>query len=177
MPAPLHWVQDRQINIFVPWSLIPGPPADVCVTYKGAQTNCLTLSTANTSPGVATVDGNHAAALNQDGTINSAANPAPRNSVVTIWAAGLGPIAPAQQDGAVVLPPLPSNTLFAYIQFLTINSFPGGGTAINPEMLYAGPAPLLVSGVTQINFRATGQSGGAYYGVVGSKLSQAFQIY
>lgn len=176
-PAPLLWAQDRQINLIVPWGTAVGSDAEVCVFNTGTKTNCLTLATAETSPGVTTTDGIHAAAMNQDGTINSPTNPAPADSVVAIWATGLGPVAPAQPDGALVVEPLPFNTLFSYIEFFTPNIFPGGGgTSTNPVMTYAGPAPGMVSGVTQINFRSTGRNG-SYRVWIGSKSSQPFQIY
>lgn len=82
-PAPLLWVQDSQVNAAVPWS-VAGPTTQICVTYNNTQTNCLTMPVAQSAPGVFTVDGVHAVALNQDGTMNSASNPAPRNSIVAI---------------------------------------------------------------------------------------------
>ena len=75
-PAPLLWVQDTQINLVVPWS-VAGPTTEVCATYNNVQTNCLTWPVAEASPAVFTVDGYYAAALNQDGTLNSATSPAP----------------------------------------------------------------------------------------------------
>ena len=175
--SPLLWAQDRQINLIVPWGLAPGPSAEVCVLHNGAKTNCLTLPTSDTAPGVATVDGVYAAAMNQDGTLNSPTNPAPANSIVAIWVTGLGPVSPSQFDGAIVTTPLPSNLLFAFVEFTTPNIFPGGGgTSSLPEMTYAGPAPSMVSGVSQINFRATGR-GGSYVVKIGTKRSQEFQIY
>jgi uncharacterized protein (TIGR03437 family) len=110
-PAPLLWVQDQQVNVVAPWSLTPGQTTQVCVTYNTVKTNCLTSQVAQTAPAVFTVDGTYAAALNQDGTINSADNPAPLNSTVTVFATGLGPINPPQADGTVVGLPLPTNVL------------------------------------------------------------------
>ncbi len=97
-PAPLIWLQDAQINAVAPWSLIPGQTTQVCVLYQNVKTNCLTVPVAQTSPGVFTVDGVYAAALNQDGTVNSADHPAPVGSIISVWATGLGPIDPAQED-------------------------------------------------------------------------------
>jgi hypothetical protein len=91
-PAPLLWVQDSQINAVAPWSLTPGQNTQVCVFYNNVNANCLTWPVALTAPAVFTVDGVHAAAVNQDGTINSADNPAPVGSIVAVWATGLGPI-------------------------------------------------------------------------------------
>ena len=46
------------------------------------------------------------AALNQDGTVNSADNPASPGSIVSIFATGLGRMTPAAIDGAVPQAPL-----------------------------------------------------------------------
>jgi uncharacterized protein (TIGR03437 family) len=53
------------------------------------------------SPGVYTVDGQYAAALNQDGTINSAEDPAAAGSIVSVFATALGRISPAPADGEI----------------------------------------------------------------------------
>jgi len=180
-PAPLVWVQDQQINLAVPWS-VNGPATKVCVTYNQVQTNCLSWPVAAVSPGVFTTDGVHAAAWNQDGTLNSAANPAPLDSVVSIVATGLGPISPAQADGSLVGSPLPGNTLPVQLQCQ-------GGTNCPAEIaystLYAGPAPDEIAGVSQINFYASDAvlDDGlvplhlAVQTPSGVVLSNAFQIY
>ena len=161
-PAPLLWVQDAQINAVAPWSLTPGQNTQVCVSYNNVKPNCLAWPVVETAPGVFTVDGVHAAAVNQDGTVNAAANPAPVGSVVSVFATGLGAITPAQADGTLVVPPLPANVVL-----------PVGVQAPTPifepchqpyqtcpapyiyfDVTYAGPAPYVVAGVSQIDFRA-----------------------
>ncbi len=155
-PAPLLWVQDSQINAIAPWSLTPGQNTRVCVTTGTTTTNCLTEAVAQTSPAVFTVDGYYAAALNSNGTVNSATNPAGPGSIVTVFATGLGPISPAQNDGTLVNFPLPLNTLGVQI---SLPGFPTGiGPTTIPDLLnikYAGPAPDLVAGASQINFQAS----------------------
>lgn len=157
-PAPLLWAQDAQINAVAPWSLEPGGNTRVCASYNSVNTNCLTWPVVETSPAVFTTDGASAAAINQDGSINSAGNPAPVGSIVTIWATGLGPIAPAQADGTLVDFPLPDNVLAVGVQAwwcfpFSCSSFP------TYKVTYAGPAPYLVAGVTQINFQVVPFSG------------------
>ena len=155
-PAPLLWVQDSQINAVVPWS-VAGPTTQICSSYNGKQTNCLNWPVTQVAPGVFTTDGFHAAAVNQDGSVNSASNPAPRNSAVSIFATGLGPISPAQADGTLVGLPLPANTLPI--------SVVAGESCIEPIIgipcpqytytpPYAGPEPYTIAGVTQINLSA-----------------------
>ena len=76
-----------------------------------ALSNCLARTAVAADPGVFTVDGYYAAALNQDGSFNSASNPAQVGSTVTVFATGLGAINPPQPDGAIVGVPLPANVL------------------------------------------------------------------
>ena len=174
-PAPLLWVQDAQINAVAPWSLTPGQTTQVCVSNSGVKTNCLTWPVTQASPGVFTVDGLHAAALNQDGTINSAGNPAPQGSIVSVFATGLGPISPPQADGSLVGLPLPVNELPLQLGYSC--SIP----CVPPPMfdaLYGGPAPFLIAGASQVNYRAT--SIVLYLGVVApsrAAFSNGFQVY
>jgi len=178
--APLLWVQDSQINLVVPWSVTgddisPGPATQVCVTYNNLKTNCLSWPVAQTAPGVFTVDGVYAAAVNQDGTINSAGNPAPAGSLVSVWATGLGPITAPQADGTLVGFPLPTNTLQAYVGAITLIGGPPTGTVFSAfPTTYAGPAPYQVAGTSQLNFRP---ASGPIYVEVGSSTSPAFQVH
>lgn len=179
-PAPLLWVQDTQINVIAPWSLTPGQTTQVCASYNGVKAKCLNWPVAQTSPGVFTVDGSHAAALNQDGTVNSAANPAARGSIVSVFATGLGPITPPQSDGTLVGVPLPANDLMVYgyahsMIFSILNSRFVPASRIL-ELTYKGPAPYLVAGTSQINFKVTEDPGGFWITVL-SAQSQTFAVY
>jgi uncharacterized protein (TIGR03437 family) len=177
-PAPLLWVQDTQINVVAPWSLTPGQNTQVCVSYNNADANCLTWAVMQAVPGVFTVDGTYALAINQDGSLNSAKNPAPVGAIVTVWATGLGPIAPAQADGTLVPLPLPGNVYAIAV---------GASDTVGENCLlacnwqpfaveYAGPAPYLVAGATQINFQAADYLGAIYVTTIWG-WSQGFQIY
>jgi uncharacterized protein (TIGR03437 family) len=150
--TPLLWVQDTQINAVAPWSLTPGQSAKICVSYN-ATANCLTWPVVQTSPAVFTVDGAYAAAVNEDGTINSATNPAAVGDIVSVWATGLGPISPTQADGSLIGFPLPANLLPVSVaaSWQIPNFF---STITLPfDVTYAGPAPELVTGASQINFQ------------------------
>jgi uncharacterized protein (TIGR03437 family) len=105
------------------------------------------------------VDGTYAAALNQDGSLNSAANPAPPGSIVAIFATGLGAINPPLADGSLVGLPLPVNALsLDLVPQCLLTGCPQQST-YNP--LYAGPAPYLIAGTSQINFAAGDASAAA----------------
>jgi uncharacterized protein (TIGR03437 family) len=61
------------------------------------------------APGVFTIDGTgygQIAAINEDGTVNSPAQPAARGSVVAMWLTGFGRMQPVPLDGEV--PSVPS---------------------------------------------------------------------
>jgi uncharacterized protein (TIGR03437 family) len=184
-PAPLLWVQDSQINLVAPWSLTPGQNTQVCVSYNDVNVNCLTWPVAQTAPSVFTVDGVYAAAVNQDGSINSAGRPAPVGSIVSIWATGLGPIAPPQADGTLVGPTLPINDVLPVgVQAVEPSSCPSAIFGCQPSpptytnfgVTYAGPAPYMVAGASQINFRVVNYQGSIFVNLP-STSSQSFQIY
>jgi uncharacterized protein (TIGR03437 family) len=178
-PGPLLYVQDTQINAIAPWSLQTGQTVQICVVYQSATTNCLSRTVAKAHPGVFTVDGYYAAALNQDGTVNSAANPAQLDSVVSIFATGLGALDPQPQDGVVVGLPWPTETLPIGI-FWNAPTVTFGLMPTPLAIPYAGPAPYEVAGVSQINFVVGGYSfwltaGGDGSG--GGPSSNEFQVY
>lgn len=185
-PAPLLWVQDTQINVVAPWSLRPGKTTQICASWNGVKTNCLTLPVAQSAPGVFSPDGVHAAALNQDGTLNTAANPAAPGTLVTIFATGLGPVSATPADGSLTGLPLPANTLPAFVYAVP------SGTTLGPhppfpleakDVTYLGPAPYLVAGASQINFRLSAETDRFYLfmpapqGQDFSTQSQQFLIY
>ena len=174
-PAPLVWVQDSQVNVAVPWS-VTGPTTQICVTYNNVPTNCLAEPVQQFAPGVFTVDGVHAAALNQDGTMNSASNPAPLGSIVAIWATGTGPISPAQPDGSLVGAPLPVNAYPAAVGFLSEAGIGGPSFFYPTSNNYAGPAPLLIAGTTQFNFQVGGNETSSNYFTLGANVTSEFGV-
>ena len=151
-PAPLLWVQEGQINAIVPWGLSPGQNTSVCVVSGSTATNCLQLPVAASAPGVFMVDRYNAVAINQDGTVNSAANPAHLFEALTLYATGLGPISPLQPDGALVGMPLPVNVLQVDVAGIHRPDQLYGWFTVE----YAGPAPFEVAGVSQLNLRMSG---------------------
>jgi len=147
----------NQINAIAPWSLPTGQTVQICVTYNGNTTNCLARPVLGFHPGVFTTDGTYAAALNQDGTPNTAANPAPVGSTVSIFATGLGAVTPPEADGAIVGTPLPADVLPAEVYWLGSDLFVGL-IVFQLDVTYAGPAPFEVAGASQINFVVEGSN-------------------
>ena len=150
--AALLYVQDAQINAIVPWGLAGRKSSEVCVLFAQNRTNCLTVPIVDAAPAVFTSDGYYAAAVNQDGSVNSASHPAPPGSIVSLFATGLGPIAPAAPDGALASFPLPVNQLNVTADEVVAAGF-FGTTVIPFEVTYFGPAPFQPVGLSQINVR------------------------
>jgi uncharacterized protein (TIGR03437 family) len=141
-PGALLYVQSGQINVQVPWELTPGNVTHAQVSYQGQLSNIATFQVATASPAIFMSGQTQSAALNQDGTTNSLATPAKRGTAVAIWGTGLGATNPPGVDGGVTpLSPLESASL-------PVTAMLGGRPA---QVLYVGGAPLMSSGVFQIN--------------------------
>jgi uncharacterized protein (TIGR03437 family) len=114
--APLYFINSTQVNFQVPTSI---PIGAVRIAVRTADTGELiaggSLLTAAASPGLFTSSqsgSGQAAASNQDGSINSAANPAAIGSTITLYGTGQGQVSPEVPDGtAAPGPPGLSNTV------------------------------------------------------------------
>jgi uncharacterized protein (TIGR03437 family) len=103
--------------------------------------------TAQPALGLFTSGGPFAAALNQDGTVNSAANPAAHGSIVSLFGTGAalsGLGAASLADGALAPTAAPLSQEANDFQVVDQS-----GIVIN--ILYAGAAPGLIDGVFQLN--------------------------
>ena len=105
----------------------------------------MTVAVAGSAPGLFTLNATgqgQAAAINQDGSINTALTPAPIGSFISLYATGEGQTSPAGIDGkpASDSPPAPQ---------LPVSVTIGGVTVSNLQ--YAGGAPGQVAGLLQIN--------------------------
>ena len=117
-------------------------------------------------------------ALNQDGTVNSSSNPAAADSVVSIWATGMGYFyPPTDPDGTIATSRF---GLFSPTPVLPVSVI----SRDSLEVLYAANAPGLVEGAVQINFRVSWQNAFGYTPnlmlcqiQVGVALSDGFIIY
>jgi uncharacterized protein (TIGR03437 family) len=145
LPAPLLYASDGQINAIVPRGIAAGSPVNICAVAQGKSTNCITLDVANGAPGIFQMPSGYAAAVNQDGTINSPQNPAAVGSVISLYTTGLGPLSPAPPDGSIVGFPLPALANSVKAWFWLHNG------VVASQVQYAGPAPLEVAGLYQIN--------------------------
>jgi uncharacterized protein (TIGR03437 family) len=143
VPAPLLYVSATQINAIVPYE-VAGTSAAVSIQFNGAAIPAGTYSVAATAPAIFALNSSGegpGAVLNQDATINSAANPAARGSIVQIYATGAGQTQPGGVTGAV--------TASTGTQPLLPVSVTIGG--IPATLTYDAEAPGEVSGVFQVN--------------------------
>jgi len=158
--APVFYVSSNQINAVTPLELEGKSTTHVCVVVNGTATNCVDEPVQPATPGIFLSSASsvpYAAALNQDGSINSQDNPAPVGSIVSIFATGLGSMIPAPPDGGLIGLPLPVQSLevsMSTVQGLDqqTNSYIFGPV----NVLYAGPAPNEIEGLSQINFQVPG---------------------
>ena len=151
--APLIYVSQTQINCVVPYEVASWSTAYVQVGYVGSWfiPAAPNMSISSTSPGVLTSLGigtGLAAALNQDNTLNSVANPAVAGSTVQVFMTGEGQITPAGVTGSVTC----SNGCATAAQIpkplLPVTASVGGKAA---AVTFSGEAPGIVSGVLQVN--------------------------
>ena len=113
-----------------------------------------------------------AAAINQDGTINSQSHPAKSGTIVTVWATGVGlPVPGADGQETTVAQQLCNCGISA--------AFTQIGTTYYVPLAYAGAAPGTVTGVVQINFQVIASSGltTSYNLTANGKTSDGFFLY
>ncbi|MGH8247049.1 MAG: hypothetical protein ACREUU_11545, partial [Gammaproteobacteria bacterium] len=140
IPAPLTYVQARQINAIVPYGVRPGTNARFEVETGGVRSEPRFLPVREAAPGVFVI-------LNEDGTPNSASNPARKGSIVIFYGTGEGQTIPPGENGKLAVEPFPRPRLPVTLR---IGQQPA-------EVLYAGAAPGL-AGVFQINARISGDA-------------------
>ncbi len=162
MPAPLLYVQAEQLNVQVPWELAGLATAQVQVEYQGRFSNMGTLTIQNAAPALFRIfptppaSGNPpfpGAILNQDGTVNSPSNPAAQGSIVSLFGTGGGVTVPGGITGEIA----PISSLGYLTQRVQVQL-----SRYFADVVYAGPAPGLISGVFQVNIRVhAGPFGGS----------------
>jgi len=140
-PMPLLYVSPTQINGQLPSNLAAGAHSLKVVVTGGVESDPITFDVQAASPGVFLWDNNRGVVVNQDYSLNSAANPIDRGKVVTIYATGSGQVQPPVADGAAASASPLSRTPDQPVVII------GGRQA---EVQYSGLAPGWV-GLWQIN--------------------------
>jgi uncharacterized protein (TIGR03437 family) len=151
--APLLAVSDQQVNAVVPDEIEAGSNVDIQVEYHGIRSTAVSLPVLDLRLGLFQQDSSatRAILLNEDGTLNSPTNPAPRGSIVRLFATGAGPIDPAVPDGQILSDPPPHLQLPAKLYFSLFDYFDCEPTSqFNIDALFAGGVPGSVNGLVQI---------------------------
>ena len=157
-PAPLLGVREGEIRTVAPWALEPGTTTSICVAGT-----CVTRPVVQAAPVIFPAPDGYTLATNQDGTLNSAANPAPAGTLVYIFGTGFGPVVPTPRDGAIISWPWPVNLLPVTANW--IFSSPISGIVVTSvPVTYAGPMPFSVAGLSVIRLPATGHYVNLYVG-------------
>jgi uncharacterized protein (TIGR03437 family) len=151
VPALLSYAAPNQINGVTPYELVGHAITNLTVSSGERKISDLTIPVVTASPAIFTLDGSGVgpgAILNQDSRVNSVSNPAGKGTIVALFATGSGQTDPPGIDGQIAgsfpsMPVLPKPVLPVSVKI--------GG--LDADILYAGAAPGLLSGILQVNCR------------------------
>lgn len=146
LPAQIVFESENQIGFVVPTTLEPCAQTSIIVKYGWQSSSPIFATIVEVSPGLLADDskGGSLVALNQNGSLNSPAAPAPRGSVITCFGSGFGQMYPRMTDGLIV-----SETLRDLPRPVRLVRVLIGG--IEASLAYCGQAPGMVFGVVQLN--------------------------
>ncbi len=146
VPAPIIYALAGQTSVIVPYAVAGRASTQMVVEYQGRRSDPVTLPVAPSAPSLFSADSSGrgpGAILNQDGSVNTPGNPADKDSVIVLFGTGEGRTEPEGVDGRLATSVFPKPRL-------AVTATVGGLPA---EVLYAGAAPNLVSGVLQVNVK------------------------
>ena len=146
VPAPVIYASADQVNVAVPYAVASQNSTQIMLESQGQTSAPVSVPVTESDPGFFTIDSSgagQAAAVNQDGSINSWDNPSKPGSVVSFFGTGEGLTTPAGVDGRLADSGLPRPVLPVQLSI-------GGVMA---EVQYAGGAPGEMAGVLQVNAR------------------------
>ena len=148
LPATVLYAGPTQINLQVPFeapsACSPAPsPFFIPLQISWPTGNIALALPCTHTLGLFTTDGIHAAATNPDGSVNSASNPAPAGSIVSLY--GTGAVWHPGLDGVVATAavPLPQQNAFDVIAV--------SGEPQSLPIIYAGTSPGMLYSVFQLN--------------------------
>lgn len=154
-PAPMLYASAGQVAAIIPYGTPSEGAVPLQVEVDGVLSEPRQVQLSFARPGIFSLDSSGqgpGAILNQDGSLNTAANPARAGEVIVLWATGEGRTNPPGVDGLIAngALPMPTQSVTAKIGF------------VDAEVLYAGGAPGMVAGVMQVNLLVPeGLTGGA----------------
>ncbi len=148
-PAPLLLVSEGQINLQVPFETSGRKTVQATVQPTNFNAATFPLSIEESTPGIFTLEGNRAAAINQDGSINSIENPANAGSEIKLHITGQGPLTPPVATGQ-----LPTDGTLPSKPVLPL-SVTFNGVEIKPKSVSLSPSML---GLLQITLEIPADS-------------------
>lgn len=154
-PAPILAAQANKLWVVAPYE-INQPATIIQVKRKSVGSNPVQIPTAPTAPGIFNSNiplANVGVILNADGTPNSAANPAPANTNITIYYTGEGQTSPPSTTGSIT-PPLSGNPPTATFP---LSATIGGQLVGIPSY---GPAPGQFAGLSMASLTVPAGTGG-----------------
>lgn len=149
VPAALLYAGPSQINAIVPVATAGRESTTISIVNGSTIINGPTLPILSTLPQVVADSIGRAAAVNEDGTINSPVHPAPAGSVVAIFLTGGGGF--SYTPDSIISTTLRGNPYS--VSILGTNYTIPQSAPTSLEVTYAGDAPGQPSGVIQVNFR------------------------
>jgi uncharacterized protein (TIGR03437 family) len=149
--APVLYVSPQQLNVQIPQEVAAGP-TKLMVQTLGQVSNTVDITLKPAAPALFIDPLGQAAALDPDGSSNSAQSPAPPGSVVSFFFTGLGPISGSIDDGDA---PKAGGVVWTASP---VTATIGGKPA---EVEFAGLAPGY-PGVAQINLKIPALAPGTY---------------
>lgn len=146
--APIIYVSATQTSVMVPYEVFGRPQTTVTVAYQGVMSDPVLYNVVSVAPGIYTLNmagSGQGAVFNQNGhTLNGSSTPAAKGSVIALYLTGEGPTAPQGMDGDIT----PSDGSQLKHPLATVTATVGG---IPATVYYAGSAPGIVNGISQIN--------------------------
>jgi uncharacterized protein (TIGR03437 family) len=173
IPGVVLYSSVSQVNAQVPFEVAGKSTVKVTVESAGFDASePIEMRVAETAPGMFSIDGKHAAALNQDYSYNTPTTPAAAGGVIQLFFTGQGVTTPRVETGALAPGVAPFATPDQGVTVLIDGQ--------RAEILFAGLAPGSV-GLLQVNVRIPANIAPSSGVLVGARLgnfglSEALQI-
>jgi uncharacterized protein (TIGR03437 family) len=97
--APVLFASDGQINFQMPFEVLGLSQVYLTVESAGVRSAAIPVTLQLAAPGIFTFGAGRAAALNQNGSLNTARNPVARGEVLTVYMTGQGNVTPDLATG------------------------------------------------------------------------------
>jgi uncharacterized protein (TIGR03437 family) len=143
-PAPLIYAASGTVSAVVPYSVAGNSSTSVQASYMGVLSLPTAFPVTPAVPGIFTISTEGTGAgviLNQDSSVNSPSNPAPRGDSISIYATGGGETTPVGVDGLITGLTSPLLTLPVTVQI----------DGIDAAVSYAEDAPDMVAGILRVD--------------------------